>query len=110
MLLDDIAVIAAEGDEWCLGGPRNYIKLCSAFQKNYTTIISSTEIRACKLNREKQKLKINSASHLLRRSRECVQETPIRQFRRAPFFDQDVMIPDKKYIPAVLDLLIQLLW
>ena len=41
---------------------------------------------------EDQKLKINLASHLLHKSREYVQGTPIHQFR----LDRDVMIPHKK--------------
>ena len=39
LLLDDIAVVAAEGDERCLG-VRECIELCSAFQ-SYTTVIPS---------------------------------------------------------------------
>ena len=39
LLLNDIAVVAMEDDEWCLGGPRMH-KLCCSFQ-NYTTVIFS---------------------------------------------------------------------
>ena len=48
LLLGDIAVIATEGDEWCLGG------------QNYTTVISSTKIHTQKETRAgDQKPKIN---------------------------------------------------
>ena len=42
LLLDDITVVATEGDERCLGGLRMH-KTLSTFQ-NHTTVISSTEI------------------------------------------------------------------
>ena len=46
LLLDDIPVVAGEGDERCLGGPvRECTELRSTFQ-NYTTVISSMEIYA----------------------------------------------------------------
>ena len=44
LLLDDIVIVATEGDERCLG-VRECIELRSAFQ-NHTTVISSTEIHA----------------------------------------------------------------
>ena len=44
LLLNDIVVLAAEGDEGCLGG-HECIELHSTFH-NYTTVISSTEINA----------------------------------------------------------------
>ena len=48
LLLSDIAVIATEGDEWCLRG------------QNYTTVISSTKIHTQKEMRVgDQKPKIN---------------------------------------------------
>ena len=43
LLLDDIAVVAAEGAERCLGGLQMHIELHCAFQ-NYITVISSKEI------------------------------------------------------------------
>ena len=42
LLLDDIAVVAAEGDERCLG-VHECIELSFAFQ-NYTIVIYSTKI------------------------------------------------------------------
>ena len=45
LLLDDIAEVAAEGNERCFGGLRMHIELRSTFQ-SYTTVISSTEISA----------------------------------------------------------------
>ena len=65
LLVDDIAVVAAEGDERCLGGPRIH-RTPFRFSELYTTVIFSTEITHT-LNHEKtdagwgedQKLKIN---------------------------------------------------
>ena len=52
LLLGDIAVIATEGDEWCLGG------------QNYTTVIFSTKIHTQKETRAgDQKPKINLEWH-----------------------------------------------
>ena len=45
LLLDDITIVGAEGDERCFWEVCEYIQLCSAFQ-NYTTVIFSMEIHA----------------------------------------------------------------
>jgi len=45
LLFDDIAVLVAEGDEKCLGGPRMH-RTPFQFSELYTTVISSMEITA----------------------------------------------------------------
>ena len=46
LLLNDIAVVAVEGEGSCLGGPRMHRTLFRFSELHYTTVISSTKILA----------------------------------------------------------------